>query len=176
MPCQYFPVVTYNFETCNTVRISKNLSDTFPIQDALKEGNTLFSLLFSFGFEYAIRKDQKHQERLKLNGTHHLLVYADDVNVLYENINTIKKTTETLLEDNKEDGVEVNTEKTKYMIVSRHQNVGQNHNSLFVNNPLKNAANFHSRANEEQVKFGECLLPFCLEFCVFRTSLYELKD
>jgi hypothetical protein len=45
--------------------------------------------------------------RLKSNGTHQLLTYADDVNLLGDNIDTIKKTTETLFNDSKEVGVEI---------------------------------------------------------------------
>jgi hypothetical protein len=50
----------------------------------------------------------------------------DDINILGENIYTIKEITEAQLEDIKEVGLEVNTEKTKYMFVFYHQNVGQN--------------------------------------------------
>jgi hypothetical protein len=39
---------------------------------------------------------------LKLNGTHQLLVYADDVNLLGDNMDTIKKNTEILTDDIKE--------------------------------------------------------------------------
>jgi hypothetical protein len=63
---------------------------------------------------------------LKLNGTYHLLAYADDVNLLGDNIDTVNKNTETLIDASKEVGLEVNVEKTKYILVSRDQNVGQN--------------------------------------------------
>jgi hypothetical protein len=61
-----------------------------------------------------------------LNGTHERLAYADDLNLLGENIDAININTQTLINASKEVGLEVNVEKTKYMLVSRDQNVGQN--------------------------------------------------
>jgi hypothetical protein len=55
---------------------------------------------------------------LKLNGTHQLLAYADDVNLLGDNTDTIKKNTETLIDASKEVSLEINLEKTKYMLLS----------------------------------------------------------
>jgi hypothetical protein len=80
-------------------------------------------LLFNFALDYAIRKIQGSQVGLKLNGIHQLLVYPADVNLLGGNIDTIKKNTSTLIDANKEVGLEVNTEKTKYMWLSCHQNI-----------------------------------------------------
>jgi hypothetical protein len=71
--------------------------------------------------------------RLKLNGTHHLLVYADDVNLLGDNTDAIKKKTQTLIDASKEVGLEVNAEKTMYMLMSCHQDAGLNHNVKAVN-------------------------------------------
>jgi len=57
---------------------------------------------------------------LKLNGTHRLLVYADDVNILEGSIQTIKENTEALVVTSKETGLEVNADKTNYVVMSRH--------------------------------------------------------
>jgi hypothetical protein len=59
-------------------------------------------LLFNFAIEYAIRRVQANQEGLKLNGTHQLLVYADDVNTLGGIIHTIRKNTQALVITSKE--------------------------------------------------------------------------
>jgi hypothetical protein len=79
---------------------------------------------------------------LKLNGAHQLLAYADDVNPLGDNIDTINKNTETLNGDTKEVGLEVNVEKTKYMLVSRDQNAGQNREIKRVNRSFENVSQF----------------------------------
>jgi ribosomal protein S2 len=64
------------------------------------------------------------------------------VNQLGDIIDTIKKTTETLTDASKEVGLEVNTEKTKYMLLSSHQNAGQNHDIKIANRCFQNVAQF----------------------------------
>jgi hypothetical protein len=64
---------------------------------------------------------------LKLIGTHQLLAYADDVNILGGSVHTVKKNAEPLVVATKETGLEVNADKTKYMIMSRDQNAGRSH-------------------------------------------------
>ena len=65
---------------------------------------------------------------LKLNGTHQLLVYANDVNILGGSIHSKKKKTESLAVASKEIGLGVNADKTKYMVMSRDQKAGHSHN------------------------------------------------
>jgi hypothetical protein len=84
-------------------------------------------------YEYAIRKVQEIQVGLKLNGTHQFLAYADDVNLLGDNIDTIKKNIETLIDASKEVGLEIKVDKTKYMLLPRQQNVGQNRDTKIAN-------------------------------------------
>jgi hypothetical protein len=102
----------------------KCLSNNFPLQNGLKHGDALSPLLFNFAYEYFISFVQKNQVGLKLNGTHQLLLFADDVNLLGHNINTIKKNTESVMDASKEVGLEVRAEETKRMLLSRHQNAG----------------------------------------------------
>jgi hypothetical protein len=69
-------------ETYVLVRVGKHLSDCILIQNDLKQGDALLPPLFNFALEHAIMKVQENQVGLKSNGTHQLLVYADDMNLL----------------------------------------------------------------------------------------------
>ena len=105
-------------EACSTVQVGKNLSDMFPIRNGLKQGDALSPLLFNFAVEYTNRRVQVSQDGLKLNGTHQLLVYADDVNIFPGSIHTIQENTEVLVVAGKEIGLEVNADNTKYTVMS----------------------------------------------------------
>jgi hypothetical protein len=102
----------------------------------------LSALLPKFAVEYAIRKVQEYKVRLKLNGTNQLLLNADDVDLQSDNIDTIIRNRETLIDVIKEVGLEVNVEKTKYMLLSRHKNAGKNRYIMIANRCHDNVAQF----------------------------------
>jgi hypothetical protein len=72
------------------VCIGKHLSNIFSIRNGLKQDGLSLPFL-NFALEYVIRKGQENQVRLKLNRKHELLTYADDLNLVGDNINIIKK-------------------------------------------------------------------------------------
>jgi hypothetical protein len=123
-------------KTYGKVHIGKHLSDNFPTQNGQKQGDALSPLPFNFALEYAIRKVQENQVGLKLNGRHQLLVCADDLNLLGDNIDTIKKNTAPIIDAGKEVGLEVN------MLLSCHWNAGQNHEIKIANRCFENVAQF----------------------------------
>ena len=71
----------------------------------------------NFALEYAIRMVKVNQDGLKLNGTHHHIFYAADVNMLGGSIHTIKENVEAFVVASKEIGLEVNFDETKYMVI-----------------------------------------------------------
>jgi hypothetical protein len=121
-------------EVCGKVRIGKHLSDNFQTQNVLKQGDALLPLLYSFSLEHAFRKVHENQVEL---------VYTDDVNVLRDNIDTIKTNAETLIDASKEVGLEVNAKETKYTrytLLSPHWSAGQNHDIKIPNGSFETVA------------------------------------
>jgi len=112
-------------ETYSRVRVGKNVSGRFPIRNGLKQGDALTPMLFNFALKYATRKVQVNRDGLKLNGTHQVLAYADNVNILGGSIHTLKENAEALVAATREIGLEVSADKTKYMVMSRDQNAGR---------------------------------------------------
>jgi hypothetical protein len=94
------------------------LSDRFLIRNGLKIGDALSPLLFNFSLELAIRRVQVNKDGLKLNGTSQILAYVDGVNILAGSIRAVKENAEALVMSAKEIGIEVNADKSKYMVMS----------------------------------------------------------
>jgi len=89
-------------EMYSRVRVSKHLSDIFPIRNGLKQGGALSPLLFNFALEYAIKRVRVKEDGLKLNSIRQHLVYREDVNILGGSVHTVKKNIEALVFANKE--------------------------------------------------------------------------
>jgi hypothetical protein len=90
-----------------------------------KNKDALSPVIFNFAAECVIKRVEETRAGLKLNVTRQLLAYADDVNLLRDNIDTIIKNTETLIQVIKEVNSEINVENAKYRLLSHHQNAGQ---------------------------------------------------
>jgi len=110
---------------------------------SLKQGDALTPSLFNFTLECAIRRVQVNQDGLKLNGTHQLLVYADDVYTLKGSIHTAKEHAKALVVASKEIRLEVNADKTKYMVMSQDQNAGQSHSMKTDNSSFERVKEFN---------------------------------
>jgi len=117
-------------------------------------------MLFNFALEWTIRRVQVNQDGLKLNGTHQLLAYADDVNLLGGSIHAVKEIAESLVVVAKETGLEVNANKTKYMVMSRDQNAGRTHSMKSDNSSFERVDEFKylettlttQNSNQEEIK------------------------
>ena len=99
-------------ETYSRVCVGKNVSDMFPIKNGLNQGDALSPMLFNFALQYAIRRVQVNWVGLKLNGTHQLLAYANNVNILVGSILTLKENTEALVAATRVLGLQVSADKT----------------------------------------------------------------
>ena len=99
-------------------------------------------------------------EGLKLNGTHQLLVYANAVNIWGRNVHTIRKNTDALQVASKETGLEINADKTKYMVMSQDQTVGWSHSIKTDNSSFERLEEFkylgttltHQNSIHEEIK------------------------
>jgi hypothetical protein len=100
----------------------RHLSAAYVSPDYLKLNKRTFLCLYK---RVAIRKVQENQVGLILNGTLQLRAYAANVNLLGDNTDTIKGNTETLIDASKEVGLEINVQKTMYMLLSHRQDAGQ---------------------------------------------------
>jgi hypothetical protein len=98
--------------------------------------DALSPLFFNFALEYAIKGVQVNQDGLKLNGTHQLLAYANDVNILGGSVHTVTENAEALVFAIKKTGLEVNADKTKYMVMSQDRKAGRCYSVKIYNSSI----------------------------------------
>ena len=99
-------------------------------------------MLYHLYFQLCFRGVQVNQNGLKLNGIHQLLVYADYVNMMGGHVYNIKENAQALVVASKETGLEVNADKTKYMVMSRDQNAGRSHSMNTDNSSFERVEEF----------------------------------
>jgi len=131
-------------ETYSSVWVGKNLSDRFCIRNGLKQGDNLLPFLSNFGIEYAIRSVQVIQFGFKLIVTLQFLVCADDINLLGGSVHTVNGNGESLVMASRESGLEVNADKTKYMVLYRDQNAGRINSMKVENRSLEIVEEFNN--------------------------------
>ena len=123
---------------------------------------------------------------MKLSGTHKLLAFADDVNILGGSKHTLKENAEDLVAAAREIGLEVSAGKTKYMVMSRDQNAGRIHSVRIDNYTFVRVeefkylgttkkSKFYSGRNEEKIEVRKCLLSFSEESFVFQVAIQKFK-
>jgi len=125
---------------------------------------------------------------LKLNGTHQLLAYADDVNILGGSIHNLKQNAERSVAATSEIGLEVSAEKSKYMVMSRDQNAGRIQSVRIDNNISESVeefkylgtifkkSKFYCGRNEEQIDLGKFLLLFGAGTFFLHVIIQKFKD
>jgi hypothetical protein len=116
-----------------------------------------------------------------------LLAYADDVNILGGSVHTVRENAEALVAATKEIGLEVNADKTKYMVMSRDRNAGRGQSVKINNSSIERVEEFkylgatlteQNSIQEEiksRLKLGKCLLSFGAESFVFQVAIQKLK-
>ena len=114
-------------EIYSTVRICKNVIVMFHVKNSRNKEMHYCHCLLILLYCMTLRRIQVKQDGLKLIGTHQLLFYVDDVNILDGSIHTVKENTEALVVASKKIGLEINSDKTKYIVMSRNQNARQSH-------------------------------------------------
>jgi hypothetical protein len=109
-------------------------------------------------------------------------MHADNVNISGRNIYTIEKNAEALFISSKEIGLEVNADKTKYVVMSGDQNAGQNHNIKIDNSSFARVEEFKylgttlTNQNSVQEEIKSRLKSFCTEYFVFQFCIQIYKE
>ena len=100
-------------------------------------------------------------------------------------VHTLKENAEALVVAAKEIGLEVNADKTKYIVMSRDQNAGRSHNMKIDNSSIERVEEFkylgttltnQNSVQEEQIEVGECLLLLGAESFIFQFAIQKVKD
>jgi hypothetical protein len=145
----------------------------------------MYGWFFKFALEYAIKRVQINQDGLKLNGMHQLLAYADDVNIMGGSVHAVKENAEALVVATKVIGLEVNADKTMYMVMSRDRNAGRDDCVKTDNSSIERVEEFKylgtmltdENSVQEEIRSRLKLGNACgAESVVFQVAFQKLKD
>lgn len=103
-------------ETTNKILYQGQLSFGFTSNSGVKQGDSLSATLFNITLENIIRKSKIKTNHI-LKNSYQLLAYADDVVILSKTKEELKKILKRLEKQAKEAGIEINQQKSNYMIL-----------------------------------------------------------
>lgn len=101
------------------VRVERSLSESFHVSSGVRQGDGLSPVLFNLALEFVFRKASLPQDDYLLNKSLQVLAYADDICILGHNATTVQDCFSKLDEEGRKIGLQVNTDKTKYMVMAK---------------------------------------------------------
>lgn len=131
MPQKLINLIKMNIDyTDIKVKVGHSTSNAVQVTTGLRQGDALSLILFNINLENVIREKGMNQEGVKIGEANiGLLACADNIVLLAENKDQLKRQSKKLIENAKCIGLEINTEKTEYMVVQRKVPLNNNQNS-----------------------------------------------
>ncbi|KAL4084379.1 hypothetical protein QTP88_028202 [Uroleucon formosanum] len=124
------------YDSIHRVSLMKTLEEFgMPMTTGLRQGDAISPVLFNIVLEKVVREAALDKEGVKLGKNNiGILAYADDIVLMAESKDKLKEESKQLINAAKRVGLEINAEKTEYMVVQRHEQIGCRNEVLEVEN------------------------------------------